>query len=375
MLSKYLFFLLLVFAKPLSIFGQSYTFTTLVDLSSLPVISQDKTGTCWSYSTSSFLESEIIRMKGKKIDLSEMFQVRHTYVDKAENYIYRQGKAQFSEGGLAHDVFNSIQKYGLVPISSYSGLSTGVSIHQHTEMVAILEAMLKTYVENPAKSLSDKWRPAVNSVLDVYLGKAPETFTYEGSIYTPISFLTMTGIRASDYITLTSFTHQPFYTSFILNIPDNFSNGSMWNLPLTDWIQCIDVALDKGFTLVLDCDVSESGFSAKHGLAVVAAKDEDAQNILKEIKPEREVTDVLRQKGFESLTTTDDHLMHIVGKVKDQQGNIYYKVKNSWGKDASKVAFEGYVYMSIPYIKLKGISISLHKDGLSDKIQKSLSLK
>lgn len=357
-----------------SLNAQNYEFQSVIDIETTPVISQDITGTCWSFSTSSFLESEIIRLTGKQIDLSEMYQVRNTYPKKAENYVMRQGNAQFSQGGLAHDVINSVANYGLVPVETYTGLTEDEKKHNHAELEAVLKAMLKVYVENPGKKLSPKWKEAVSTVLDTYLGKNPTEFTYEGKKYTPKSFAEFTKINPENYVTLTSFSHQAFYKPFILNIPDNFSNGSMYNVPLDEFIQNIDYALEKGYSLSLDCDVSEATFSAKYGIAFIPKNDEDIKTGLAEIIEEKTISQEYRQAEFENFDTTDDHLMHIVGKVKDQKGNMYYKVKNSWGTDEKRVSNGGYIYMSVPYMKLKAISVLVHKDGLDKKTKKTLQL-
>lgn len=364
----------LLSASFLTATAQNYEFQKVNDVECLPVISQDITGTCWSFSTSSFLESEIIRLTGKKIDLSEMYQARTTYPLKAENYVLRQGKANFSEGALAHDVINSVTKYGLVPNSVYDGLDVNTTKHNHTEMVAVLEAMLKTYVTNPAGKLSQNWKQAISAVLDIYLGSIPTKFEYEGKNYTPKSFAEFTKIKPENYVTLTSFTHEANYKPFILNIPDNFSNGSMYNLPLDEFISVIDNALGNGYSLSLDCDVSEPTFSGKYGVAFIPEKEEDIKTGLAEIVEEKKITPEFRQQEFENLSTTDDHLMHIVGKVKDQKGNVYYKVKNSWGSDEKKVAHGGFVYMSVAYMRLKAISVMVHKDGISKETKKKLGL-
>jgi bleomycin hydrolase len=354
--------------------AQNYEFQDVIDVERLPVISHDITGTCWSFSTSSFLESEIIRLTGQKIDLSEMFQARTTYLAKAENYIMRQGKANFSEGALAHDVLNSVVKNGLVPNSVFDGLNDGESKHNHAEMVSVLEAMLKTYVENPGKKLSPNWKKAINAVLDIYIGSIPTKFEYEGKNYKQKSNDEFTKIKPENYVTLTSFTHEANYKPFILNIPYNFSNGCMFNLPLDEFIANIDHALAKGYSLSLDCDVSEPTFSGKYGIAFIPEKEEDTKTGLAEIITEKNITPEYRQQEFENISTTDDHLMHIVGKVKDQKGNIYYKVKNSWGSDEKKVANGGYVYMSMSYMKLKAISVLVHKDGIQKETKKKLAL-
>ncbi len=353
---------------------EAYKFTTLTDLEAMPVISQGVTGTCWSFSSTSFLESEIIRLTGKKIDLSEMYQVRNTYPLKAENFIMRQGKAQFSEGGLAHDVMNSVSKNGLVPEEAFSGLFAGETKYNHAELVAVLEAMVKTYVDNPGKKLSNKWKPAIDGVLDVYIGKNITNFTFEGKQYTPQSFLAMTKIKPEDYINITSFMQAPFYSKFILNIPDNWSNGRFYNVPLNEMIGTIDNALANGFTVELDCDVSERTFSSKDGVAVIPENEENNIKALQGLYPEKMITQEYRQQEFESYDTTDDHLMHITGKLQDQKGNTYYKVKNSWGTDETRNANGGYVYLSEAYMRLKAISITVHKDAIPKNITSKLNL-
>ena len=345
-------------------FSQSYEFETIIDLETTDVISQGSTGTCWSFSASSFLESEIMRITGKKIDLSEMYTVRNTYPKKAWNYVMRQGKTQFSEGGLAHDVINSVSDFGLVPNSVYSGLENNESRHNHSEMIAVLKGLLDVYIDNPARELSPKWKAVTESVLDIYLGKNISTFNYEGVEYTPKSFLEMTKIKPEDYVSITSFSHQPFNSNFILNIPDNFSNGSFHNVKLDDLVSIANHALKNGYTIELDCDVSERTFSSKHGLAVIPKDASTKLESLLKVLPEKEITQEFRQKEFENYNTTDDHLMHITGMLKDQNGTTYYKVKNSWGKNSDRVANDGYIYMSEAYFKLKTISIMIHKDAL-----------
>src|SRR5690606_6318448 len=347
----------------LGIFAQNYQFQNVIDIKSTPVISQDKTGTCWSYATTSFLESEIIRITGKQIDLSEMYNVRNTYMEKAENYVMRQGAAQFGQGALAHDVLKSAEKYGLVPFEVFKGKDDSQEKHDHTEMEAVLKGMLDAYTKT--KKLSPNWKKAINAVLDIYLGENPTEFVFEGKRYTPKSFMAYTKINPKDYVSLTSFTHHPFNESFILNIPDNFSNGSFYNVPIDELVKKVDNALAKGYTISLDCDVSEVGFSAKEGIAVVPVNAEDKEKkFLKEISEEIKVTQEFRQQEFENFNTTDDHLMHIIGKVKDQNGNIYYVVKNSWGSSGERIGNNGYIYMSVPYLKLKTISVTMHKDAL-----------
>ncbi len=355
--------------------AQGYEFTTVIDLQASPVISQGRTGTCWSFSSTSFLESEIIRLTGKDIDLSELYTVKKTYPAKMENYIMRQGKAQLSEGGLAHDVLNAVRLHGLVPTEAYTGLvDVGTDRHDHSELIAVLRSVAETYVDNPSGRLSQKWRQVTGKILDVYLGEDVPEFTYNGESYTPQSFLKMTQIDPDDYVNLTSFAHQPFYSNFILNIPDNWSNGSFYNIPLNELVALIDGALNKGFTVELDCDVSEKTFSSKHGVAVVPKFKEDTKKSLSEPVLEKAIDQTYRQQEFESYATTDDHLMHITGTLKDQNGKTYYKVKNSWGTGKSHTTYEGHVYFSESYLRLKSISITVHKDALSKELVQKLGL-
>lgn len=371
---KYLYLSLITVLNLFFAQAQEYKFTPIVNIECSEVKSQGRTGTCWSFSTSSFIEAEIKRISGKSIDLSEMYTVRNTYPKKAWNYVMRQGKAQFSEGGLAHDVINSIADYGLVPENTFTGLNEDSKNHNHAEMVAVLKGMLNVYIDNPAKNLSPRWKKAVEAVLDIYLGKNITEFTYEGKKYTPKSFRNALGIKANDYLTITSFSHQPYYSNFILNIPDNFSNGSMYNVPLDDFEQTIINALEKGYTVELDTDVSERTFSSKNGLAIIPANDDKAAESLLSVRAEKEISQAYRQQEFENYNTTDDHLMHITGMVKDQNGTVYFKTKNSWGSTGDRVKYGGYVYMSSAFIRLKAISVTVHKNALTKDLNKKLDL-
>lgn len=307
-----------------------------------------------------------MRLTGKTIDLSEMYNVRHTYLKKAWNYVMRQGKTQFSQGGLAHDVMNSIADFGLVPNEVYTGLHAEEENHNHSKMVDSLKKTLNTFIKNP-KEYKSNWSKDIESILDNYLGENISNFEYKGLQYTPKSFLEMTKINPNDYITITSFSHKPYNTNFILNIPDNFSNGIFYNVTLDDMVNTANHALKNGYTIELDCDVSEKTFSSKHGIAIIPNDETKALEALKTLMPEKIITPEYRQQEFENYNTTDDHLMHITGMLKDQNGNTYYKVKNSWGKNSERVNYGGYIYMSEAYFKLKTISIMVHKNVLTEE--------
>jgi bleomycin hydrolase len=363
-MNKTLLLLLSLFFS-LNTFSQKYDFQSIKEITCTEVVDQQNTGTCWSFSSTSFLEAEIIRTTGVKIDLSEMYNVRNIYIDKADNYVMRQGKTQFGEGGLNHDAINSARKYGLALQNDFPGKINQGDKYDHSKMVSELEEILKKAVaETPAKY--PNWKTDYKAILDRYMG---ETEYVSPIVKEAVSSIYL--INLDDYVTITSFTHEPVYSKFILNIPDNFSNGYFYNLSLDEFVQNIDYALDKGFTIALDSDVSESTFSGQFGIAVIPQNETDSKAILTEIKPEKMISPEYRQAEFENYNTMDDHLMHIIGKAKDQKGNLYYKVKNSWGTKSGR---DGFVYMSVAYLKLKAISVLVHKDGLKSSTKKSLGL-
>ncbi len=336
-----------------------YEFTVDKDCRHTSVKSQDRTGTCWSFATTSFLESELLRMGKGEHDLSEMFTVRTIYEDKARNYILRQGKANFGQGSLAHDVLRAVSLAGVVPQEVYSGLLPGQKRYDHSEMEAVLKGMLDGVLKG--KHPSPYWPDAFRAVLDVYMQPVPEHFNYRGKSYTPRTFAESLGISPDDYISFTSFTHHPFYTSFVLEIPDNYSNGSYYNLPLDELVAVVDEAIAKGYTVAWDGDVSEEGFSARAGLAVLPA-DPDRSDLFTRPGEELKVTQDMRQQGFMDFSTTDDHLMHIVGMAHDQNGTKYYIVKNSWGKIGP---YGGVVYISEAYFRMKTIAVTMHKSAVN----------
>jgi bleomycin hydrolase len=360
---------LLILTLSFSVFAQEYQFQPVVDLEASSVKSQGQSGTCWSFSTTSFLESEIYRLNNREIDIAEMYTVRTTYDKKAWNYVMRQGKTQLSEGGLAHDVLNAVAKEGLVPQSAFTDIFGNNKIYNHSQVVPAIKKILDNYIKNDIHSDYPNWQEAIDSILDKQIGEKPTSFTFDNQTFTPKSFATYLKIKPDDYISITSFTHEKPYSKFVLNIPDNFSNGSFYNVPLDKLVEITINAVKKGYTVALDVDVSEKGFSAKYGVAILPDNLNDLNKSFTEIVKEKNVTATYRQQEFENYKTTDDHLMHITGIVKDQKGNQYFKVKNSWGNNSTRVGNNGYIYMSIPYFRLKTISILLHKDALDSNLK------
>lgn len=357
--------------------ANDYHFTIIKKLDCTPVKNQGRSGTCWSFATSSFLESELLRMGKGEHNLSEMFVVRNIYLEKAINYVLRQGKANFDQGALSHDLIHAYEKYGIVPESVFNGkVDSDQEVYNHNEMVAVIKGMLEALVKE-RNGISEHWMDAFKSVLDVYMGSAPEEFKYEGKTYTPKSYAKSLGLNPDDYISLTSFTHHPFYSNFILEIPDNFSNGSYYNIPIDELQKVVDNALQNGYTVAWDADVSEKGFGARNGMAILPAKDwkdmstSEVSEAFKKPVKEMDVTQENRQEAFETYATTDDHLMHITGTAEDIDGNKYYFTKNSWGKD---IGDNGFLYVSQPYFRMKTIAIMVHKDAIPKDLRKKLGI-
>lgn len=345
-----------------------YVFTDLKEIPVLPVANQGRSGTCWAFSTGSFLESEILRLRGESIPLSKMYFVRSAYQMKAQNYIYRQGTSRFTEGGLAHDPIIGLTEFGLMPEANYTGLLGGAKFHDHGRMFTELEAAAKKFAV-PANKLGAGWRQEIPAILDRHMGNIPGEFSYKGKTFTPASFLNYIRLVPGDYITITSFTHLPMYRAVELSIPANWANQRYYNLPLDEFMENVTGAINAGFSLVLDIDASEPTFSAE--LGVLPESEQDSKLILTEIRPEKKVSQEMRQAAFENFDTTDDHLVHITGMAKDQLGNLYFKCKNSWGRKAGR---NGYLYLSIPYVRMKGISVLLHKDGLNPSTVRKLNV-
>jgi bleomycin hydrolase len=340
-------------------------------LKATSVKNQAMTGTCWCFATTSLVESEEIRKDKTDIDLSEMFTVRNIYIEKAKNYILRDGKAQFGEGGLGHDEIRAVANYGAVPLSTYSGLINGEKSYNHQKLFNELKHYLDTILK--IQPIPNDWLDGYVKILDTYLGVPPKEFPYDGKTYTPISFSKeVLHFDANDYVNLTSFTHQPYFQSFVLQVPDNFSSGSFYNLPLNELINIVKDAVDKGYTVAWDADVSNKGFMQGQGLALNL--DNNTSYSKEQINPDLSEANYdadIRQKLYENLTTQDDHLMHITGIEKSKNGKTFFIVKNSWGKIGP---FDGYINVSEAYFAINTISVVIPKAALSKELLEKLKL-
>lgn len=363
------------------------------DIIAIPVTSvkdQNKSGTCWCFAGTSFYENEIRKSTGDSLDLSEMFTVRHCYSDKADRYVRTYGKANFAAGGSVLDLPYVWETYGAMPEEAYSGLNYGEDKHVHGELDAVLRAYVDAVVCKPNRRVSTAWRQGLEGVLDAYMGKIPETFTYKGKTYTPQSFAKSLGILPDDYVAVTSFTHHPFYQPFILEVSDNWLWGQYQNVPLDELRAIVDNAIANGHTVVWAADVSEGGFKWNEGVALMPKGKEEGDMIGTELSrwvklsdkdraadkfnfkgPVEEivVTQESRQEMFDRQETTDDHGMEIVGIAEDCKGNKYYKVKNSW--DTNQI-YGGYLYVSMPYFDAKTVNIYVNKKAVPSSIAKKL---
>lgn len=372
---------------------KGYQFTDIKRLPATSVKDQARAGTCWSWSGISFFESEMIRMGKEPIDLSAMYIVRHAYSDKATKFVRLHGSMNFAVGGAFCDVMHVIKNYGIVPMDVYMGLNYGEPNHAFGEIDDVLADYINAVIKNSNKKLSTAWKKGFDGILDAYLGEEPEKFEYKGKEYTPRTFADeVVGLNMDDYVSLTSFTHHPFYSQFAIEVPDNWLWGMSYNLPIDELAQVMSNAIDNGYTFAWASDVSERGFqTSQPGVAVVPTTDTKEMSGAEIAKweampkgnqtpdafrqgpaPEKEITQEMRQQEFDNYLTTDDHGMHVIGKAKDQNGTVYYIVKNSWNKYNK---FGGYFYASEPFMKYKTMNIIVHKNAIPKDIRKKLGIK
>ena len=369
-----------------------YQFTTVVNQKVTPVKNQAATGTCWCFATTSFFEAELLRMGKDEYDLSEMFIVRQKYMNQLDDNYLRRGKGNLGPGSISPTWVTAFRQVGIVPEEVYSGINYDSPTHNHKELGSYVGAIAETAVQ--LRQRSPEYYELVNSLFDIYLGKVPEKFTYRGKEYTPKTFAVSLGLNMDDYVMLTSFTHKPYYAPMEVEVPDNWAHAEMYNLPLDELMQETDNALQTGYTVCWDGDVSEKGFSFKNGVAINPEVEKtedlkdtdfarwnqmDAQARLAEAYrfegpcPEVKVTPEIRQQGYEAFVTTDDHLMHLTGIAKDQNCTKYYITKNSWG--TARNDFGGYLNMSESYVRAKTIFVMMHKDALTKGMRQRLGLR
>lgn len=369
---------------------QELQFTTVKELPVTSVKNQASSGTCWAFSTISFLESEAIRInklsEDQYPDFSEFFVVSHSYADRADKYVRLDGNLTFGAGSEADDVLHVVRDYGIVPNEAMTGMNYGTALPAQSELDAVLKSYVQAVAKVPNRTLTTAWKNGFQGILDAYLGEYPETFTVNGTEYTPASYRDAMKINPDDYVTITSFTHHPFYTKFAIEVCDNWRWDEAWNLPLDEFMQVLDYALEHGYTAAWGTDCSESGFT-RQGLGqlidatAAAAPGSDQEHWVgkddskpaeaaapKEIVPTQE----WRQAEFDKKTTTDDHGMHIYGIAKDQFGRKFYMVKNSWGITGK---YQGMWYCSEAFVAGKSIDLVIHKDALPKDIAKKLGIK
>lgn len=369
---------------------ESFIFTTVKEIPITSIKNQNRSSTCWSFSGMGFFEAELLRQGKGEYDLSEMFVVHKTMEDRAERYVRLHGDASYSPGGSFYDAIYCLRNYGLVPQEAMPGIMYGDTLPVHNELDAVAGAYVNAIAKGNFSKLTPVWKKGLSAIYDTYLGTCPDKFTYNGKEYTPKTFAAELGLNPDDYVSITSFTHHPFYTKFAIEIQDNWRNGESWNLPLDEFMAIIDNAIDKGYTVAWGADVSEQGFT-RDGIAVVPDASKGAEltgsdmakwtgmtaaDKRKELTsrplPETNITQELRQTGFDNWETTDDHGVLIYGLAKDQNGKPYYIVKNSWGK-AGK--YNGIWYASKAYVQYKTINYLVNKNAIPKEIAKKMGLK
>ncbi len=392
---KTILFIALAFAG-IHLFAQEgFEFTVVKENPITSIKNQNRAGTCWCYSSLAFIESELLRMGKGEYDFSEMYIVHNTYLDRADKAVRTHGDASFSQGGSFYDVIYGMEAFGLVPEEEMRpGVMYGDTLSNHNELSAVSDAVVAAIAKGNHRSLQKGtdgqplWKKAVEAVHDIYLGKRPEKFTYKGKEYTPASFYKSTGLKASDYVSLTSYTHHPFYSSFVLEIQDNWRWAQSYNLPIDELMEVFDNAIMNGYTIAWGSDVSENGFT-RDGVAVMPdnekAQELSGSDMARWLKlspaekklttkpqPQKWCTQEERQQAYDNWETTDDHGMQIYGIAKDQEGNEYYMVKNSWGKSGK---YDGIWYASKAFARYKTMNIVVHKDALPKHIAKKLGIK
>ena len=372
---------------------EGWHFTTVDSVAITLVKDQNRSSTCWAFSTLGFLESEVLRMKGQVVDFSEMYVVSKTMMDRATYCVRMYNEPHFSPGGSAYDVIYCMDHYGLVPQEAMPGIrygwTAGDTLPVHNELDRVAGGYVKGL--SGLKRLSPVWREGLQAIYDTYLGPCPEEFELNGKKYTPKSFVESLGLSAEDYVSITSYTHHPFYERFALEVPDNWRMDQMYNVPLEDMMRIIDNALANGYTLAWAADVSEVGFTRK-GIGVVPDDDKGAditgsdmakwvgmsadkkkEELTKKPLPEKTITQQMRQDAFDNWETTDDHGMQIFGTAKDQNGKRYYMVKNSWG--AIRSDYKGIWYVSEAFMQYKTNDILVHKNAIPKDLRKKLNIK
>ena len=369
---------------------KGYVFTEDINVPHTAVRNQYRSGTCWSFSGLSFVEAEVLRETGTEYDFSEMFCVYHTYSDKSEKYVRLAGHLNFGAGAEFTDVFRVIEKYGLVPEEAYAGLEYGEEMHTHGEMDILLKSYVDAIVKNKNRKLTPVWHDGFNKLLDTYLGELPENFSFDGNDYTPASFRDAVGVDVNNYIEFTSYNHHPFYESFAVAIPDNWLWAKWMNIPMDEMMEVIDNSLENGYTVAWGADVSDKGFSWKKGVAVIpdlekgnlegtekekweALTDKEKKKAAYSFEgpsKEKTITQEMRQESYDNYMVTDDHGMLIVGTATDQEGNKYYKIKNSWGFEGH--IYNGYFYASKAFVQLQTIGIAVNKEIVPKSIMKKL---
>jgi len=365
-------------AQKTEVESNNYTFTLTENLEATSVKDQGRTGTCWSFASLSFLESELMRMGKDSLNLSEMYFVRRTYEEKADKYVRMHGDIGYDQGGELHDVMVVAPEHGLVPESAYPGLKykdEGTQ-HNHSELANVLTSFVDEIIQSHNGDLTPLWDKAYDDILDSYLGEVPESFTYKGNEYSPESFYEdYMGIDPDQYVEITSFKHKPFYEPYVIQLPDNWAWGEAYNLPLEDFTRILNNSLEQGYSVGWASDVSDQGFRHGKGLAIVPGKpwsemsgEERSQAFMEPVE-QRNITIEMRQEAYDSYDVTDDHAMHITGRAKDRNGTTYFLVKNSWGTGNP---YNGYLYVSEAYIQLNSTAIMVNKDVIPEDIRSKM---